>query len=66
MKAEQALQLRQSLDRFVRWFFNVSPSAQLDAPRPAIRPVAVAHKARPARMRRPLRHGVLTNALRER
>jgi hypothetical protein len=66
MKAEQASRLRQSLDRFVRWFFNVSPSAQLDAPRPATRPVAMADKIRTAEVRRPLRHGVLNNALRER
>jgi hypothetical protein len=66
MKAGQASGLRQSLDRFVRWFFNVSPSAQLDAPRPKARPAAVAHKGQPPKQRRRLRHGVLTKSFRER
>jgi hypothetical protein len=66
MKAVRVSHFRERLDDFVRWFCNVSPSAPVDAGRPAERAAAGRRKPR-LKQRRRLQHAVpTTRAIRER
>jgi hypothetical protein len=63
MKADQASRLRQYLDRFARWFFNVSPTEQIDA---ALTRPAVACVKRRAKRRRQQHPAPTRRVIRER
>jgi hypothetical protein len=66
MKSVRASLFREHLDRFARWFFDASPSAQVDTRKPAAR--AAGARAKPhSKQRRRLQHAVpTTRAIRER
>ena len=64
MKAVPASPFRQRLDRFARWFFNVSPTAQIEGP-PA-HPAAAARGKIRVKPRRQKHHVSTTRAIRER
>jgi hypothetical protein len=49
MKAVPPSRLRKHLDRFARWFLNVSPTAQVEAVPPRAAAAGVKSRAKPRR-----------------